>query len=308
MLRRRLVALSASSILAFGLLSAPPPAEAVSTPSSIKSVTAVPGAHAGQVKFRWSSAGAHTDYFLLETGLTAFSKTSKSLPRSGRHAKTFVISGKSRSWTMSASQAASAGAPLGSANYLYFRLFAVNKEGSKSATKAYPRLQAVLPQTLGTKRSARGTDLRVATFNVRTVKATKDKRSWLNRADDVAGEIVTSRASVVLLQEISPGRADGKGGSTKGVGRQTTTLLGQLAKKSGKSHDYKMVRTTSYLKSGLPRGTQGGRVVYDAKRVKLLSKCPEKTGKSSYHSSCSFNLPIPSADTESKRRRAGYAL
>jgi exonuclease III len=184
----------------------------------------------------------------------------------------------------------------------------VNKEGSKTATKAYPNLQAVMPRALGTQRNKRGTDLRVATFNVRTVKATKDKRNWLKRVDDVAGEILASRAGVVLLQEISPGRADGKGGSSKGIGRQTTTLVDKLAKKGGKTYDYKMVRTTSYLKSGLPRGTQGGRVLYDNKRYKLLSSCPEKTGKSTHNASCSFKLPILSSDGESKRRRGGYAL
>ncbi len=69
-----------------------------------------------------------------------------------------------------------------------------------------------------------------------------------------------------------------------------------------------MVRTTSYLKSGLPRGTQGGRILYDNKRYKLLSSCPEKTGKSTHNASCSFKLPILSSDGESKRRRGGYAL
>ncbi len=135
---------------------------------------------------------------------------------------------------MSAKDAASAGAPLGSAKYLYFRLYAVNKVGTKTATKAYPSLKVAMPQAMGTQRSGKGTDMRVATFNVRTVKATKDKRNWLARVDDVAGEILASRAGVVLLQEISPGRADGKGGSTAKIGRQTTTLVDKLAKKGGK--------------------------------------------------------------------------
>jgi endonuclease/exonuclease/phosphatase family metal-dependent hydrolase len=309
MLRRRLVALSVSPLLAAGLLSASQPAGAVSAPSSISTVVAVPGTKPGEVRFSWATAGANTDYFLLETGLTAFSKSSSSsLPTSGRNAKTFVISAKARSYTLTAAQAASAGAPLGSANYLYYRLFAVNKEGSKSVTKAYPNLQAVLPQALGTAREKKGTDLRVATFNVRTVKATKDKRNWLLRVDDVAKEILTSRAGVVLLQEISPGRADGKGGSTAKVGRQTTTLLAQLAKHGGKAYDYKMNRTTLLVKTGEKRGTQGGRVLYDNKRYKLVSSCPEKTGKTTYNASCSFKLPIASGDSESKRRRGSYAL
>jgi endonuclease/exonuclease/phosphatase family metal-dependent hydrolase len=309
MLRRRLIALSVSPLLAAGLLSAAEPAGAVSTPSSISTVAAVPGARPGEVQFRWSTAGDHTDYFLLETGLTAFSKSSSSsLPTSGRNAKTFVIPAGARSYTLTAAQAASAGAPLGSANYLYYRLFAVNKEGAKTVTRAYPNLQAVLPQAMGTDRAKKGTDLRVATFNVRTVKATKDKRNWLLRKDDVANEILTSRAGVVLLQEISPGRADGKGGSTAKVGRQTTSLLAQLAKQGGKAYDYKMNRTTLLVKTGVKRGTQGGRVLYDNKRYKLVSSCPEKTGKTTYNPSCSFKLPIAAGDSESQRRRGSYAL
>ena len=62
--------------------------------------------------------------------MTAFSKSSSSsLPTSGRNAKTFIIGAKDRSYTLTAAQAASAGAPLGSANYLYYRLFAVNRRG-----------------------------------------------------------------------------------------------------------------------------------------------------------------------------------
>lgn len=312
MLRRRLVALSVSPVLAVGVVSGfsgNQTAQAVSTPSAVSSVSAVPGTSAGTAVFRWSSSGGNTDYFVLETALTAFStSSSSSLPRHGRNAKSFTISASARSWTMSAAQAASAGARAGSGNYLYYRLYAVNKEGSKTAIKAYPNLRAVMPQALGTARSKGGTDLRVATFNVRTVKATKDKRSWLKRVDDVAHEILTSRAGVVLLQEISPGRADGKGGSTEKVGRQTTTLLDHLARQGGKSYDYKMNRTTLLVKTGEKRGTQGGRVLYDNKRYKLLSSCPEKTGKTSYNPSCSFKLPILSTDSESKRRRGSYAL
>ncbi len=307
---RRLVALSAGPLLAVGLLSVPPVAEAASTaPSAVTDVTAGPGSSPGTVVFEWQSAGKNTDYFLVETGLTAFSKSSSSsLPRSGRHAATFKISAKVRSWTMSKADAATAGAPLGSANYLYYRFFAVNVDGSKTYTTAYSKLQAVMPSGLPAGASGKGTDMRVATFNVRTVKATKDKRNWLKRVDDVAADILSTRAGVVLLQEISPGRADGKGGSTAKVGRQTTTLVDHLKKQGGKSYDYRMVRTTSYLKSGLPRGTQGGRILYDNKRYKLLSSCPEKTGKKTYNASCSFKLPILSSDGEKKRRRGGYAL
>ena len=60
MLRRRLIALSVSPLLAVGVLSGTQPAGAVSTPSSISNVVAVPGAKPGEVRFSWSTAGSHT--------------------------------------------------------------------------------------------------------------------------------------------------------------------------------------------------------------------------------------------------------
>lgn len=212
---------------------------------------------------------------------------------------------------MSKSQAASAGAPLGSANYLYFRFFAVNKVGKKTYTKAYPKLQTVMPQGLATGTSASSskvTAMRVATFNLLTAQLGKGSHSWLNRVDDAAADILSTGAGVVLLQETSPGRADGVSAPVGTIGRQTTTLVDQLKKQGGSKYDYQMVRTTSYLNFDLPSGTQGGRILYDNKRFKLLSDCPEYTGKSSYNSSCSFALPILSSDSESKRRRGNYAL
>ena len=317
----RLVALSAALLLVAGLLSNPSVAEAASKkPSAVTKVTASPGASPGTVTFRWKSAGKRTDYFVLETALSSFSKSAKSsLPKSGRHARKFKISAKSRSWTMSAAQAKSAGAPLGSANYLYYRFTAVNKVGKKTYTKAYPKLQIVMPkEPVAGSKSAKssnassttstGTGVRVATFNLLTAQLGKGSRSWLNRVDDVAADILSTGAGVVLLQETSPGRADGVNAPIGNVGRQTTTLVDQLKKQGGSKYDYTMVRTTSYVNWNLPSGTQGTRILYDNKRFKLLSDCPEYTGKDSYHSSCSFALPILSGDSESKRRRGNYAL
>lgn len=306
---RRFTALSVGLLMGVGLLIAPPSASAATKkPSAIKSVTASPGSSPGTVVFRWKSAGKRTDYFLLETGLTAFSKSKKStLPKSGRKAKTFRLSAKSRSWTMSKAQAAAAGAPAGSGNHLYYRLTAVNKVGKKKYTKAYPQMKTVMPKGLATS-TAKATSMRVATFNLLTAQLGSENRTWLKRADDVAQDIVSTGAGVVLLQETSPGRADGKNAPIGTVGRQTTTLVERLAKRGGPSYDYAMVRTTSYQNFSLPSGTQGGRILYDRKRIKLLSSCPEYTGSSSFHSSCSFALPILSGDSETKRRRGAYAL
>jgi endonuclease/exonuclease/phosphatase family metal-dependent hydrolase len=306
---RRIAALSAGLLVVAGLLAPPPAAEAATKkPSAIKSVTAVSGSSPGTIVFRWTSAGKRTDYYLLETGLTAFSKSKKSpLPTSGRQARTFKISAKARSWTMSRAQSTWAGAPVGSGNLLYYRLTAVNKVGKKTYTKAYPYLRSAMPKGLPVS-SVRSTDLRVATFNLMTAQLGTGSRAWLSRADSAAADILRSGAAVVLLQESSPGRADGRNAAIGTVGRQTTTLVDRLKSRGGSNHAYAMVRTTSYVNFSLLSGTQGGRILYDSKRVRLLSSCPEYTGTASYNSSCSFALPTLSTDSEAKRRRGAYAL
>lgn len=305
---RRIAALSAGLLVVAGLLGPPPSAEAATKkPSAIKSVTAGPGSSPGTIVFRWSSAGKRTDYFVLETGLTAFSKSKKSpLPTAGRQARRFTIPARARSWTMSRAQAAAAGAPVGSANLLYYRLTAVNKVGKKTYSKAYPHLQTVMPRGLAP--STAPTSVRVATFNLLTAQLGTGSRAWLSRADAVAQDILSTGAGVVLLQEASPGRADGRDAAIGTVGRQTTTLVDRLRSRGGPTYDYAMVRTTSYQNFNVPSGTQGTRILYDRKRFALLSSCPEYTGAASYHAACSFTLPMLAGDSESKRRRAAYAL
>jgi endonuclease/exonuclease/phosphatase family metal-dependent hydrolase len=147
--------------------------------------------------------------------------------------------------------------------------------------------------------------VRIATFNVRTARATSDKRSWLQRAPDVASEIRSRKTHVVLLQELGPGRADGKTGTLKGNIRQTDSLTSTL-NKQGAGY-YKLVRNTSYFKSGTKHGTQGARILYDSRIVSLVTKCPNTTGKSSYSTSCAFDLPLASGDSKELLRSAAYA-
>ncbi|SDS66539.1 Endonuclease/Exonuclease/phosphatase family protein [Friedmanniella luteola] len=294
----KLSAAAAALALVGGLL-ATAPAEAAATPSKITSVKATPGPGAGQVTFRWATAGKNTKAFKIETGLTSFSKArSSSLPSSGRHAKVFTISGSRRSWTMSAAQAASAGAPIGSANHLYFRLWAVNG----SATRAYPYLQAVLPRPAAPKAS--GSALRMASFNVRSAKL-GGSRQWLRRATAVAREIRGQNPGIVAVQELSPGRADGKNKSTTGSVRQTTSLVNAM--RSVGAPKYRLVRQNPYIKPGVKHGSQGTRILYDTSRYTLISRCAEKTGKRNYSSSCSVDLPKLSSDSRSAIRSAAYA-
>jgi endonuclease/exonuclease/phosphatase family metal-dependent hydrolase len=148
--------------------------------------------------------------------------------------------------------------------------------------------------------------MRVGTFNVLTARANKGGRSWLERAPDVAREIASRNPDVLAIQELSPGRADGSKAPTMGQLRQTISLERALERVVGDDR-YQLVRTTPYVKPRTEHGTQGTRILYDTRKFKLLSNCPEKTGTRNYNSSCSMDLPLRKADSESLRRSAAYA-
>ncbi|MET0694629.1 MAG: endonuclease/exonuclease/phosphatase family protein [Propionibacteriaceae bacterium] len=147
--------------------------------------------------------------------------------------------------------------------------------------------------------------VRIATFNVRTARATSDKRTWLQRAPDVASEILSRKTHIVLLQELGPGRADGKTGTLQGHARQTDSLMAVLKKQGGSR--YRIVRATSYFAPGTQHATQGARIIYDSNVVSLVTSCPEKTGTHSYSTSCAFDLPLAAGDSKEKLRSAAYA-
>ena len=111
---------------------------------------------------------------------------------------------------------------------------------------------------------------------------------------------------VLAVQELGPGRADGSKGTTTGHLRQTISLERSLKSVIGDSR-YQLVRTTPYVKPGTNHGTQGTRILYDTRKFKLLSHCPEKTGSKNYNPSCGMNRPLRSSDSESLRRSAAYA-
>jgi len=208
-----------------------------------------------------------------------------------------------RSVTLSAHQVAVLGGGLASGNALFFRLYALNARGGYITVRAYPYLRAVLPRPAAPK--AKGTPLRVATFNVRTSRATGDTRNWNQRAGSVAREIISHRPGVVALQELGPGRADGKTGTPDGTPRQTTSLLTALAQNGGGR--YRLVRTTPYVAPGTPGSTQGGRILYDSSRYTLLTRCPETTAGHEYSTACSLTLPVLRTDHASDQRRGGLA-
>ena len=273
-----------------------------SRPGPIGEFAGRPGPGAGQITFNWRHSGAAATRFEIETGLTLFSPSpTSSLPRHARGSTVFTAPGSARSLTLTAAQVAAAGAPLGSGNHLYFRLKAVNGAGERWFPKL--RTSSMQPRSTSATAAAGGT-LRLASFNVRTVHATGDPRTWLQRLPDVVQEITAKNPGLVMLQELTPGRADGRGGSTKGTARQTDSLA--TAFKAVAGGKYRLVRTTPYVPAGTPTGTQGTRLLYDSSRLTLLSDCPDKTGTRSYSTSCAIPLPALPSD-QGRKAVTAYA-
>lgn len=281
----------------------------VRIPERIRSLAAKPGAKPGTVTFSWKQNKKHTTAFVLEIASTAFSPTNKTLPKRGRDYQRIVISGKKSSYTLSAKRAAKSGATPRSGAHLYYRFSAVNKTKAGKRTRVYPGLRAVLPRAATP--AATGTSLRVASYNVASVKATLTKPglSWDARRTKVASTILASRAGVVGLQELGPG-SKYDGGSTANAPRQTDDLvatLRSLAKAQGSSASYRLVRTTPYVAPGTTHGSQGARILYDASRYTLRSTCGETTGTRSYSASCTIAMPVLPGDSRGKQRKAAYA-
>jgi endonuclease/exonuclease/phosphatase family metal-dependent hydrolase len=150
--------------------------------------------------------------------------------------------------------------------------------------------------------AATSTNVRFATFNVRTSRADiGTSRQWLRRALSVAQEIKDHDPGIVAIQELGPGRADGVRISVGNGLRQTTSLLKAL--ESIGAGKYQLTRTTAYVKPGTYHGTQGPRILYDTTKYRLVSKCVETTGKSNWNASCSMTMPM----TDGAPTSAAYA-
>ena len=166
--------------------------------------------------FTWSHTGADTTHFQLETATSQFNpSTTSTLPPVGRYQRFFTVDKSKRSLTLTASQLTEAGAPGGSGLHLLYRLYALNRSGDSETIRRFPTLQAVLPEPRVSADA--GTDglqigaLRIGSFNVRTSKA-DDDHTWLERRAGVAKLIAQHNPDVLALQELGPGRADGKSG------------------------------------------------------------------------------------------------
>jgi len=288
----------------------------VHTPEAVTSVTAIPGAKPGEVRVTWRHEGRYTTHYRLELGSTVFDdQGSKNLPKKGRKHVRLEFAAKGSSYVIPASVTSRLGLKAGSGNHLYYRLRALNKGSAGTALRVYPGLHAVQPaRPAGTTKGT--TPLKVGSYNVTSAPAGAAKnKPWSKRKATVASTIVASGASVVGLQELSPHTVDVNEGSL----RQTESLLAAVrgaATKAGSAADYRMVRLSPYLRPGTTSGSQGQRILYDAKRLALVSPCTDHTTETGskgnlvekfYSNSCFAELASNASESDIHKRGFAYA-
>ena len=278
------------------------------TPDAVTAVKARAGNAPGEIAFTWTAGGGHTSYFRLETATTEFSPFSGSgLPRKGRNWTSFTISPGTRTYTLSASQTAAAGAPVQSGNHLYFRLFAVDNPPQPGSTAETSYQYEQIARSAG-KAATGASPLRVANYNVHTIEpGDSGQLLWTTRGPRVADDIIAAHPGIVTLEELSPGPVHPDAGYT-GIDKVNDSQAAYLVKYL---HDkgatqYALTRTSSYTWS--TSGIQGARILYDTTKYQLLSSCSDQNSSGQYQSpDCAFQLYKRSVDNETFHRWAAYA-
>ena len=281
----------------------------VHIPERVTSVVATPGPKPGEVRLTWKHKTTYTTHYRLELASTVFNDQKSNLPKKGRKHVRLTIPAKGKSYVIPASVTAKLGLHPASGNHLYYRFRALNKGTAGTKMRLYPSLHAVQPaRQVGTTSGM--VPLKVGSYNVVSARVganSQPSKPWSKRKGKVASTIVASGASVVGLQEVSPSTEEV---SADGKTRQTESLLAAVrsaARNAGSGADYAMVRVSPYLEPGSTWGSQGQRILYDKKRLTLLSDCPEYTGARFYSGSCTANLATNASDSNEDKRKFAYA-
>jgi endonuclease/exonuclease/phosphatase family metal-dependent hydrolase len=246
-------------------------------PDRITRAVGRPGPAPGTTTIHWKSKGGHTDYFKIITALTPFG--SKSHPGDGRHTRTWRVGRHVRTFRMTAEQTAAAGAPLGSARHLFFRVKAVSSGRSARVTRTYPHLGST--PIRGRDSSANGPMIRFAQYNMHVAAKDHAGHPWKDRQQRIANNIAKVSPAVASLQELMPGMWNSNDG---GIG------LNAALKRAGAGR-YQLTRTNAYWQGA----AQDTRILYDPNKVALVSNCPTDTP------SCYIMLP------DKQKQIAAYA-
>jgi len=238
-------------------------------PDKITSSRAVPGANPGTTRITWSSTGHHTDYYKIVTATSPFG--SKSRPAEGRNSMKFRAPASARALVLTPEQTQAAGAGLGTARHLFYRITAVRSGEAASTSRPYPFMKHAT--VAGQAPTTSGTAMRFAAYNVHV--ATKDVAGhrWADRAQRVANNIARQHPAITALAEMMPAmwtKDDGGPG------------LDVALQRAG-AGQYTLTRKTPY-----GNGVSGDvRILYDPRLVQMTSTCDS----SSF--TCAIKIPGP---------------
>ncbi|MFT4123692.1 MAG: endonuclease/exonuclease/phosphatase family protein [Microbacteriaceae bacterium] len=190
------------------------------------------------------------------TNVRAFKVKVSTSPKMNRNVKTYTVSKRKTSVTISPAKYAG----QTSGNYTFVRVYAYKTDGRVGYSPyAKVRLTAVTPST-GT------TSITVATYNVRTANAS-DSYTWAERKPVVASQIEASGASVVAIQEAGVALDDGVVGIGYD-GERHRDYYWQFEDLDDALPDYSLVYSDEYS-YGL--GKESTRILYNPSKVTLLS-------------------------------------
>jgi endonuclease/exonuclease/phosphatase family metal-dependent hydrolase len=226
-------------------------------PDPITSVSSSPGDVPGTTTIRWTSDGGYTDFFKVRTALTPFGNAGQ--PAEGRNARTFIVPGTARSLALTPEQTADAGAGLGTAFHLFYRITAVRQGPIDSQVRGYAHIRSAT--IAGEGPTTTGSPIRVASYNIHLKSRDVIGHPWPDRTPLVAGVIADSRAGIVALQEMTPGMWTTQDG---GIGLQAALKNQGLGR-------YLLTRETTYS----PGPAGDSRILYDPTRYTMVSSCPD---------------------------------
>ncbi|WP_029068354.1 endonuclease/exonuclease/phosphatase family protein [Jonesia quinghaiensis] len=240
-------------------------------------------ASGGRVAITWEHNGVRTTSQRLHLAAATFAPGSK-----GPHHRVIELPATARSYTLTAGELRSIRSAIGTARDFRFRLEAINTDSTGSTSKFSPLGYGIAGQPLS-KKPTQATTLTVASYNITGAGTGGEEKPWAKRRTAVAQEVVNSKAGIVAVQEALTKKTSKK--SKTGQINQFLSSVRSVQRKKDRSVNWKMVRTTRYVRPGINGGNDGARILYDANRYKLISTCKQTTKKKKYSTSCAIKLP-----------------
>lgn len=212
----------------------------------------------GEVRVTWEHDGVCVDEFLVELGLEKTASLGM---------QTVPVPATQRELVVPADMLAVLGAPLGSGRHFYAQVQAV-AGGLPSPRTASAAVMAGQPLAAAEPAAAK---VETAAYNLAFTPELS--RTALARSRPrVAKQIVAAGAWVLALSESVQIR-----GASDTQLNPLMSKIRSAQRASGKSAAWRFTRTTRYARPGVLMGGDGTRILYNNKRVRLLSSCSDVT-------------------------------